>query len=48
MLLNVYKFRIDQSIDITTELDKIVFHANYHHSNKIGYKDIWIDKQGVF
>lgn len=50
MLLDVCKFRTQQSIDIATELemDKIVFHANYIHSNKIGYKDIWIDKQVAF
>ena len=50
MLLDVCKFRTQQSIDIATELgmDKIVFHANYHHSNKIGYKEIWTDKQVAF
>lgn len=50
MLLDVCHFRTQQSIDIATELemDKIVFHANYIHSNKIGYKDIWINKQVDF
>lgn len=50
MLLDVCRFRVQQSIDIATELqmDKIVFHANYIHSNKTGYKEIWIDKQVEF
>lgn len=50
MLLDVCHFRTQQSIDIATELgmNKIVFHANYIHSNKIGYKEIWIDKQVHF
>lgn len=50
MLLDVCHFRTQQSIDIASELgmDKIVFHANYIHSNKTGYKDLWIDKQVSF
>ena len=50
MLLDVCRFRVQQSLDIASELgmDKVVFHANYIHSNKVGYKDIWIDKQVAF
>lgn len=50
MLLEVARFRVQQSLDIATELamDKLVFHANYVHSNKKGYREIWIDKQVDF
>ncbi len=50
MLLDVCRFRVQQSLDIASELemDKIVFHANYIHSNKTGYKEIWTKKQIQF
>ena len=50
LLLEVARFRVQQSLDIAAELgmDKIVFHANYFHSNKSGYKEMWMDKQSEF
>ena len=50
MLLEVARFRVQQSLDIAAELemDKLVFHANYFHSNKMGYRRIWTQKQVDF
>ena len=47
MLLDVYRFRVNQSIEIAQELglNKIVFHTNYIHSQKPGYQAIWTKKQ---
>lgn len=46
-IVEVSRFRINQSLDIAIELgiNKLVFHTNYSHSRRPGYKDFWIKKQ---
>ena len=50
MIVDVTRFRYNQSIEIAIELglNKIVFHPNYSHSNRAGYKEFWINKQVRF
>ncbi|WP_052596639.1 sugar phosphate isomerase/epimerase [Aureispira sp. CCB-QB1] len=49
-IVEVSRFRINQSLDIAIQLGikKLVFHTNYSHSRRLGYKDFWIDKQVAF
>lgn len=49
-LVDVTRFRINQSLDIAIELgvQKIVFHTNYIHSRHSNYKNIWTEKQVAF
>ncbi len=50
MIVDVCKFRISQSIEIAEKLNihDIVFHPNYFHSNRKGYKDFWTKLQTDF
>lgn len=50
MIVDVCKFRISQSIEIAEKLNihDIVFHPNYFHSNRNGYKDFWTKLQTDF
>ena len=50
MIVEVARFRINQSLDIAIELGikKLVFHTNYVHSKRPGYKELWIEKQVNF
>ncbi|BDS13718.1 sugar phosphate isomerase/epimerase family protein [Aureispira anguillae] len=49
-IVAVTRFRINQSLDIAIELGikKLVFHTNYLHSQRPGYKEIWVKKQVDF
>lgn len=49
-IVEVTRFRINQSLDIAIKLgiQKLVFHTNYIHSNRPGYKALWIEKQVNF
>ena len=50
MVVEVARFRIDQSLDIAIALGikKLVFHTNYVHSRRPGYKAVWTEKQIAF
>ncbi len=49
-ILDVTRFRLNQSLDIALQLGikKLVFHTNYNHSKRPGYKAHWIQKQVDF
>lgn len=49
-IVEVARFRINQSLDIAIELGikHLVFHTNYIHSKRPGYKEVWIGKQVQF
>ncbi len=49
-ILEFCNFRILQSLEIAEKLcvSEVVFHANYFHSKRAGYKDYWIKKQVEF
>lgn len=46
-ILEICRFRILQSLEIAAalEMQKVVFHTNYIHSNHSDYKNYWINKQ---
>lgn len=48
--LALTRFRINQSLDIAMQLGikKLVFHTNYNHFRRPGYKEHWIAKQIAF
>ncbi|HNN49167.1 MAG TPA: TIM barrel protein, partial [Marmoricola sp.] len=50
MILNVCRTRIRQSLDVARRLGihKVVFHANYVHSNHTQYQQHWTEKQAAF
>lgn len=49
-ILDVCRMRINQSLEIAQRLGihKVVFHANYVHSNHTQYQQHWTDKQAAF